>query len=148
MTELDADLVRRKIATISRNLDALEEVDGIPLDVYQSDLYRKKGTERLLQEAVEAAVDTNLQLLRAAGAATPTDYYESFISLGRAGVVPVALAERLAPAAGLRNRLVHEYDDIDDEIVLKAVSEARQSLAEYVAAVERYVRGAWHGGDA
>ena len=113
MTELDADLVRRKIATISRNLDPLAAVDGITLDDYQDDLYRKKGTERLLQEAVEAAVDTNLHLLRANGVATPTDYYESFISLGQAGVIPRELAERLAPAAGLRNRLVHEYDDID-----------------------------------
>ena len=139
MTEIDADLVRRKIATISRNLDALAAVDGIALDSYRSDLYRKKGTERLLQETIEAAVDTNLHLLRAIGAATPTDYYESFISLGRAGIIPQELAERLAPAAGLRNRLVHEYDDIDDEIVLKAVSEARQSLREYVAAVERHV---------
>jgi len=139
VTEIDADLVRRKIARISRNLDALAVVDGIALDDYRGDLYRKKGTERLLQETVEAAVDTNLHLLRTAGAATPTDYYESFISLGQAGVIPLELAERLAPAAGLRNRLVHEYDDIDDEIVLKAVSEARQSLREYVAAVERYV---------
>ncbi len=141
MTELDADLVRRKIATISRNLDALSAVDGIALDAYQGDLYRKKGTERLLQETVEAAVDTNLHLLRTAGAKTPTDYYDSFISLGQADVIPQRLAERLASAAGLRNRLVHEYADIDDEIVLKAVSEARQSLREYVAAIEAYVTG-------
>ena len=139
MTEIDADLVRRKITTILRNINALEAVDGIALNAYRSDLYRKKGTERLLQETVEAAVDTNLHVLRAIGAATPTDYYKSFISLGQAGVIPQELAERLAPAAGLRNRLVHEYDDIDDEIVLKAVSEARQLLREYVAAVERYV---------
>jgi len=139
MTEIDADLVRRKIATISRNLDALAAIDGITLDEYRSDLYRKKGTERLLQETVEAAVDTNLHLLRATGAATPTDYYESFVSLGKASVIHQELADRLAPAAGLRNRLVHEYDDIDDEIVLQAVSEARKSLREYVAAVERYV---------
>ncbi len=139
MTELDADLVRRKIATIVRNLGALEQVDGIPLEAYRGDLYRKKGTERLLQETIEAAVDTNLHLLRATGATTPTDYYESFISLGQAGVISPDLAERLAPAAGLRNRLVHEYDDIDDEIVLRAVSEARQSLLEYVAAVESHV---------
>ena len=37
---------------------------------------------------IEAAVDTNLHLLRTTGAATPTDYYESFISLGQAGVIP------------------------------------------------------------
>jgi len=46
VTELDADLARRKIATIIRNLDTLSAVDGIALDAYQGDLYRKKGTER------------------------------------------------------------------------------------------------------
>jgi len=54
-------------------------------------------------------------------------------------VIPAELAKRLAPAAGLRNRLVHEYDEIDDQIVLKAVSEARRTLRDYVAAIERHV---------
>lgn len=139
MTALDADLVRRKIATISRNLTALQQVDGISLADYEDDLYRKKGAERLLQEAIEAAVDTNLHLLRVSGAATPSDYYESFISLGKEGIIATELAERIAPAAGLRNRLVHEYDDIDDKIVLESVTEARQTFREYVAAIEAHV---------
>lgn len=139
MTELDADLVRRKIAVVSRNLEALETIEGIDLASYRSDFFRKKGTERLLQETVEAAVDANLHLLRVAEADTPADYYESFIALGRQEVIPASLAERLAPAAGLRNRLVHEYDEIDDEIVLKAVAQARRDFAEYVAALERYL---------
>lgn len=141
MTELDADLVRRKITTISRNLEALAEVEGISLTAYRGDLYKKKGTERLLQETVEAAVDANLHLVRVAGAATPPDYYQSFIALGRQGVISSALAERLAPAAGLRNRLVHEYDDIDDGIVLAAVAEARRAFSEYVGAVLSHISG-------
>ena len=139
MTELDADLVRRKLATISRNLDALEEADGITLDAYRDDLFRKKGAERLLQEVIEAAVDANLHLLRALGEATPGDYFESFIAVGKAGIIPAELARSLAPSAGLRNRLVHEYDRIDDEIVLNAISEARRTLTDYVAAVEKHV---------
>ena len=51
----------------------------------------------------------------------------------------VALANALAPAAGLRNRLVHEYDVIDDAIVLAAVHLARRDFAAYVAAVEAYL---------
>jgi uncharacterized protein YutE (UPF0331/DUF86 family) len=47
--------------------------------------------------------------------------------------------ERLAPAAGLRNRIVQEYDDLDDGIVLAAVSEARREFPTFIAAVERYL---------
>ncbi|MFQ5743875.1 MAG: DUF86 domain-containing protein [Acidobacteriota bacterium] len=139
MTELDADLVRRKMAVIARNLDDLAAIAGLSLAAYQSDRFRKKGTERLLQETVEAAVDVNIHLLRMAAAPTPPDYYESFTALGRAGIISAALAERLAPAAGLRNRLVHEYDEIDDAIVLEAVGEARREFGEYVAAIERHL---------
>lgn len=45
------------------------------------------------------------------------------------------LATRLAPAAGLRNRLVHEYDEIDDGKVLEAVGEARRDFGRYVGSV-------------
>lgn len=139
MTSLDADLVRRKLAGITRKLEQLRAVEGLSLDDYRADPFRLKGTEQLLQEAVEAAVDANLHLLRAVGAPTPGDYYESFVALGRAQVIPSALGERLAPAAGLRNRLVHEYDDIDDSLVLDSVAEARRSFAEYVATVEAFL---------
>lgn len=139
MTELDAALVRRKLARIARNLEDLEAVEGVSLAEYRGDRFRKKGAERLLQEAIDAAVDANLHLLRVAGASTPPDYYESFLALGRAEVIPDELAERLAPAAGLRNRLVHEYDELDDEKVLEAVATARRDLGEYVAAVEGHL---------
>jgi len=36
---------------------------------------------------------------------------------------------------------VHEYDVIDDAIVLDAVRRARREFARYVAAVEHYVAG-------
>ncbi len=76
MTELDAQLARRELTTITRNLDLLGAVDGITLADYRADPFRRKGTERLLQEIVEAAVDLNLHLLRAVAAVTPADYYQ------------------------------------------------------------------------
>lgn len=139
MTSLDADLVRRKLAAISRKLDQLKAVEALSLVEYRADPFRLKGTEKLLQETVEAAVDANLHLLRSLGAPTPGDYYESFLVAARQGVIPADLGERLAPSAGLRNRLVHEYDDVDDAIVLAAVAEARRDFAEYVVAVDRFL---------
>jgi uncharacterized protein YutE (UPF0331/DUF86 family) len=139
MSPLDADVIRRKLAVIVRNLRDLATVEQLSLDDYRADRFRLKGSERLLQELIEAAVDANLHLLRSAGEPTPPDYFLTFIALGRLGVISRELAERLAPAAGLRNRLVHEYDEIDDRIVLKAVGEARRDFAAYAAAVEEYL---------
>jgi uncharacterized protein YutE (UPF0331/DUF86 family) len=48
------------------------------------------------------------------------------------GILSPGLAEKLAPSAGLRNRLVHEYDRIDHSMILKAVSMAEEYYARYV----------------
>jgi uncharacterized protein YutE (UPF0331/DUF86 family) len=141
VTELDRALVRRKLATIARNLADLAAVEDLTLDEYRRDRFRQKGAERLLQEAIEAAVDVNLHLLSAGKHATPPDYYQSFIAAGRAGVIPDELARQLAPSAGLRNRLVHEYDAIDDAIVLGAVRAARQQYTAFIAAIDRHLGG-------
>lgn len=139
MTELDAALVRRKLATIVRNLGDLAAVKDMSLEEYVDDRFRLKGTERLLQETVEAAVDANLHMLRADGASAPPDYFRTFVEAGRRGIVPAELAQRFAPSTGLRNRLVHDYDAIDDERILASIGDAIRDFGEYVAAVEGWL---------
>jgi len=139
MSPIDAALVRRKLAVISRNLADLEPIAGLSLETYRIDRFRLKGTERLLQELIEAAMDANIHLLRGLDHAIPTEYFRSFIALGEAGVIPQQLAAALAPSAGLRNRLVHEYETTDDAIILASVRTARVQFSEYVKAVEEFL---------
>lgn len=139
MTELDQAIARRKLQTIQRDLRDLAGAAALTLDAYRSDRLRQKGVERLLQEIVDAAADVNVHLLRLAGAAAPGDYRSSFIDAGRHAIISEPLAAALAPAAGLRNRLVHEYDEIDDAVVLHATADACRLFGEYVEAVERYL---------
>lgn len=138
MTEFDVALVRRKLAAIRRNLDDLTAIRDLTVVEYRADRFRQKGTERLLQETVEAAVDVNMHVLRTRGE-SPTDYFTSFVELGRQGIIGDDLANRLAPSAGLRNRLVHEYEDLDDAIVLESVRDAIDLFGRYVQQVERYL---------
>jgi uncharacterized protein YutE (UPF0331/DUF86 family) len=114
---LDAAIIRRKMQLISQNLRHLEEVQRIG--------FERKAAERLLQELIEAAIDINLYILAASGAGVPDESYRSFIQLGTSGVLGEELARKLAPAAGLRNRLVHEYQDIDDARVWESIQNAQ-----------------------
>ena len=47
-----------------------------------------------------------------------------------AGILPEALAARLADAAGLRNILVHMYETIDYEIVAASLSPALEDFGD------------------
>ena len=132
MSPFDIDIIRAKISIILENLKALEPIKEMNRDEYLRDLYKRKATERLLQELIEAAIDINTHIIVDSGYAPPDDYYQSFIRAGELGILSPGLAEKLAPSAGLRNRLVHEYDRIDHSIILKAVTMAEELYPEYV----------------
>lgn len=48
------------------------------------------------------------------------DYYNSFINLAENSVIDMDLALKIAPSTGLRNILVHEYQNIDNNILYKS----------------------------
>jgi uncharacterized protein YutE (UPF0331/DUF86 family) len=141
MTPVDPAVVRRKLSVITDNLQALKSIEAIDLTRYRADIFTRKGTERLLQELIEAALDLNMHLLAQTAQKLPEDYYQSFILLGEHGILSKGLAAALAPSTGLRNRLVHEYEAIDDTVVIKAVRQAQDLYPQYVAAVERHLEG-------
>jgi len=139
MSPLAQEIIRRKLAVIIENLKALEPIKGMSRAIYVEDIYKRKATERLLQELIEAAIDINTHIIVQSGNPAPDDYYESFIKLGELKVLGSNLAERLAPSAGLRNRLVHEYDVIEHSLVLEAVKMAEDLYPEYVKEIEEYL---------
>ncbi len=49
------------------------------------------------------------------------------------------MAGRLAASAGLRNRIVHDYDDIDPAKVYDALQLATKDVPEYLSHVRRYI---------
>ena len=110
MSPIEIEVIKRKLSVIVENLKALKPVAAMKKDEYERDLYKRKATERLLQELIEAAIDINTHIIVQTGSPPPDDYYESFIRAGKLGIISSELAENLAPSAGLRNRLVHEYD--------------------------------------
>jgi len=144
MTPADAAIVRRKLAIIVEALAGLDPLGRLTLEEYRQRYYERKAAERLLQEAIEAALDINAHLIAELGRAVPDDYYGGFLKVGELQIVPPALARDLAPAAGLRNRLVHEYDAIDDARVLAAIGRALELFPRYIEAIEGYLTRSGH----
>jgi len=139
MSPVDAALVRRKLAHIAASLHALGPLAQLTLPEYRARHYERKAAERILQEGIEAALDVNARLIAEQGAEVPDDYYGGFVKLGDLAVLPPELALSLAPSAGLRNRLVHEYESLDDAKVLASIGALLARYPLYVQAVEAYL---------
>jgi len=141
MSPIEIEVIRRKLTRIADNLRALEPIEDLSREEYIADLYKRKATERLLQELIEAAVDINVHILTQMGHPAPDDYYESFTKMGELKIIPSDLAAKLAPSAGLRNRLVHEYDRLNDAMVFEAVKMAGEIFPQYIRAVNGFISG-------
>ena len=139
MSPLEKAILRRKLAVIVENLKALEPIAKLERGEYLRDLYKRKATERMLQELIEASIDINTHIIVHRGNIVPDGYYDSFLKMGELGVIPADLSESLAPSAGLRNRLVHEYDGLDHAMILAAVAKAEEPYPLYVKAIESYL---------
>lgn len=139
MSPVEAAVIRRKLQRIVTSLDGLRPLARLSAAEYQARFYERKAAERLLQEAIEAALDINAHLAAELGAEVPEEYYGGFLKVGELGIVPPDLVRALAPSAGLRNRLVHEYETLEDAKVLAAIGTLLELYPRYVRAVEVYL---------
>ena len=139
MSPVDAAVVRSKLGHIMECLDALRPLARLTLAEYRARIYERKASERLLQQAIEAALDINAHIIAELGLRVPDEYYGAFVKLGELGVLSSELANSLAPSAGLRNRLVHEYAGLDDAKVLGSIAVMLDLYPRYIQAVEAYL---------
>jgi uncharacterized protein YutE (UPF0331/DUF86 family) len=68
---------------------------------------------------------------------TPGSYGEAFRHLARDGVIDDALADRLVRAAGFRNAVAHDYQDLDMKMVYGAARDGPADLRAFLAARAR-----------
>lgn len=138
---LDAALVHAKLRTMRQLLDDLDTAGPVDAARLTSDRMLRHAVERILTQLVELAAAVNGHVAVARLGRGATTYRESFALAAEAGAVPRDLAGRLAPSAGLRNVLVHEYAAVDLALVAHGVQLARRDYRAYVREVAHTLPG-------
>lgn len=136
---LDRDQVGRRLRSLTDALGELEALRGVTVERLAAEPLTRAAAERLVQVVVDLATDVNGHVSVAVHGAAPQTGRESFETAATAGALDADLAERLAPAAGLRNVLVHRYTDIRPDLVAAAVPEVLDGFAEYVRQVAAFL---------
>ena len=114
----------------SRVLAKLEEFQGyldelralVPANLAQ---YRntptKRACERLLQLCVESTIDISKKLVIGNKLGIPSDEADVFEKLRQADILSADMLVLLKKMRGVRNILVHEYTDVDDELIMEVI---------------------------
>jgi uncharacterized protein YutE (UPF0331/DUF86 family) len=139
-----AEFVRRKLLLIAEDLGRLAQLQGESYESLTSDFIKMAAVERIIERIVMRAIDVNEHLISELATGyeeriTRITYRETFLRLAAPGILPADLAERIARSAGLRNILVHDYNDADRRIVYASIRSCLTDYPQYVEAVDAFL---------
>lgn len=115
--------IKDKVEEIEQYLSELEEILPDNFKEYTLDFKAKAACERYAEKIIEAAIDLAFLFIKTEGLPQPENDLQAFDILLENRIIPEELAGRLQDAKRMRNIIAHEYGEIDDEIVFKAVKE-------------------------
>ena len=124
---------------LSERLSRLQPLRGRTRAEFNQDPYLRDIVERNLEIAAQCCIDISHRIISLEGARKPTDYYDAILSMGELGVLPAEFARYLAPLAGFRNILVHEYVRVDWDEVYRYL-EKLEDLARFAELVRHWLR--------
>lgn len=98
------------------------------------------GVKYLLIAAIESCIDIAQHICSAERWSTPSDNGAAMRLLGERGVLTTPTAEALRRAVGFRNVLVHEYVEVDDQIVVARLADL-SDIHAFVSEIARWLTG-------
>lgn len=120
------DLYQAETAHIAQEQSALlDEARSMLLDGKTPTRLEQNGILHAIQILVENAIGKAKQLLKAAGDPVPVSAYDSFSALTTRGLIAASDLSAWNAIIGLRNRIVHDYMNIDMMLVFELVRNER-----------------------
>ena len=134
----DAEVAQRKLASIDRCLERIEDVRGEG-GAHMRPVDREDILAVNLQRAAQAAIDLAQHIAASEGFGVSDTLAGAFTRLESHGVISHELAERLRRMAGFRNIAVHDYEQLDPAILEAIATHHLDDLRDFAAAVlDRY----------
>ncbi|SFF64519.1 Uncharacterized conserved protein YutE, UPF0331/DUF86 family [Fontimonas thermophila] len=125
----------RKIATLMRCVERARSEHAAAGAAFRTDYTRQDAALINVTRACEAAIDLANMLIRKHRLGVPAESRESFALLERAGIIPPELSARLQSMVGFRNIAIHQYQNLDLDIVETVIRERLDDLIALAEAV-------------
>jgi len=130
MDELRSKRYRDKIQHI------FNYIQELPLEPKNE--LEKRGIFYSLQTSIEAMVDLIAMLVKDLGIQVKDDNI-NISEIVKVRNLDFELGEKLKKANGLRNIIVHRYNEIDEQIILESVEEVKDLLLRWIEIIEECI---------
>jgi uncharacterized protein YutE (UPF0331/DUF86 family) len=98
-------------------LSVLEQYQSMPDKLFLENRDAQLAAEHALLIAIQSVLDLGSHILADKGVQNISSDRDVLLQLGKVKVLPRPFAEEIANMAGFRNRLIHEYEDVNPQKV-------------------------------
>lgn len=134
---MDADRLARYRDKLDHAADRAE-LFWTMVDRAEDDIEPRLACYKVVQEVAEALMDVAAMAAKDAGR-PPKDDYRNAAILGEAGILSAGSVAVLEELNGLRNRLVHAYNGVDDAVALDSSRRLMKEIAGIVEELEAWI---------
>jgi len=137
--KFDKDKIIKLSSEISNSLLRLHELSELEKKVFISDPHKIASAKYFLIVAIEGAIDMCNHLISMNKLRAPDDYADTFRVLGDLGMFSEDFAKKLEDMARFRNRLVHIYWQVDDDLIYSIIVEDINDIEEFIEKLTNYL---------
>ncbi len=136
---VDRILIFRKLSKLEDYHSQITEYKDISLVTYKMDWKTQRIVERTLQMMIETCSDIAGHIIADMKYRVPASYAETFEVLRENRIIKKDQVEILVKMAKFRNVVVHDYDQVDAEIVIGILQNSLKDFVTFKDAVVAFI---------
>ncbi len=132
--------IETKLEKLDKYVDELKNLSKQSLSEFKDDKIKQAAVERFFQMSIEVVLDISSMIISQENLEKPDNYRKMILALGKSEILENDFAENFANIAGFRNILVHQYTNIDVEIVYKKLKEKLEDFDKFARQIAIHVK--------
>ncbi|AZO93468.1 DUF86 domain-containing protein [Halocella sp. SP3-1] len=135
---IDRMVIIRKLNELNKYLQQLRKYEGVDKEELENNLDKLWIVERGLQLCIQVILDIGNHVVSEKGVVVE-QYSDIFKELIKQGVISENYGNRIRGMAGFRNILVHEYADVDIEILVEVLNNSLSDFEQFALYINNYI---------
>lgn len=132
-------VIRRKISRIEEHIRRIRAIPPVSLEEFKKDTMSQDVFLFNITQAIQNCIDIATHIVSDEEWGMPGTQSESFEILREKDVVSPELVQKLIAMSGFRNRIIHEYEKLDIEMVYEVWQKGFEDLERFcLSVVDRF----------
>lgn len=132
INNIDLHKVKQKIMFMQNNLEKLNKLQKIGKNIFIEDFRNVDSAKYLLQVTIEAMLDISNHIIARNRWGRPQTNKESFKILAEHDIIEEKYVNSYFAMAKFRNRIVHMYFDVSDEIIYEITQNNLEDFEDFI----------------